>query len=142
MAPTVGKLSSDGVYTPPPEVDDLQAVIVTATSKADSGLTGQALMLLAPGDPAHVNITPASLPSPLEPGSTQQFTAQVIGSRAKDQTLGWSVIPEDGGTVTASGLYRAPDTVTAQRVVAVMAALDVDPDQFNVVPILLVPPSG
>jgi hypothetical protein len=59
-------------------------------------------------------ITPQ--PVSLGPGETQQFAAQVFnpdGTPVAGAALVWSVVPGGLGTISATGLYTAPATITA-----------------------------
>lgn len=50
------------------------------------------------------------------PGATVQFTARVLGLAKAN--LNWYVEEEEGGTITPEGLYTAPRTAGAYRIVA------------------------
>lgn len=64
-----------------------------------------------------VVITPAAVS--VQPGATQQFTAQVSGP--KNQAVTWSVTA-GGGTITSTGLYTAPSGTGVFTVIATSAA--------------------
>ncbi len=64
-----------------------------------------------------VNVSPAT--ATLGPGQTAQFNASVVLS---NQGVVWSVNPAVG-TVSASGFYTAPSTVTGSQTVTVTASL-------------------
>lgn len=55
----------------------------------------------------------------VQPGASQQFTAQVTGQ--VDQTVTWSV-PAGEGTITSTGLYTAPSNTGSYNVVATSSA--------------------
>ncbi len=131
--PEVGSLTPAGVYTPPAEVDDLQVVLITATSK--SGRSGQALVGLLPELPSRIAITPAWVS--LSPGQHQQFSAKVV-SRA-GTAVTWSLLPDVGHIDPKTGAYDPPDSVDRVQPVMVVAKLDADTDVFGVAPILLTP---
>ena len=64
------------------------------------------------------NITVSVSPSAslLYAGQRQQFTAT---TNSADTAVTWTISPAGVGTVSASGLYTAPDTISAQQTVAV-----------------------
>lgn len=64
-----------------------------------------------------VAIWPAS--RTIEPNRETTFTAVIIG--ASNQQVTWSVVESNGGTITSSGLYRAPDTPGTYHVKATSA---------------------
>ncbi len=90
--------------------------IVTITDKTDNShkqfciehLSSSVLNLITVPIPAAgaIAIMPAS--KTLEPNAETTFTAVISG--VSNQSLTWSVIEENGGTVTSNGLYRAPET--------------------------------
>jgi hypothetical protein len=57
----------------------------------------------------------------LSAGQAQQFTVTVSGSRYRNTNCTWSVSPAVG-TVSSSGLYSAPATVSTQQTVTVKAS--------------------
>ncbi|HEX3044418.1 MAG TPA: Ig-like domain-containing protein [Bacillota bacterium] len=67
---------------------------------------------------ASVTIQPAKVT--LGPGVSYQFKATVSGSTSNNVT--WSVSPEGGGSVTATGLYTAPGAAGTYYVKAASAA--------------------
>jgi hypothetical protein len=108
----------DGLYTPPAQLKDMQAVTVRAT-RASDGLTADALLILTPFSPQGVQVNPPVLASPLAAGKSQQFTATGAGSAPATAT--WSVLPAIGAI--SNGLYTAPANVTAPTTVAVVATV-------------------
>lgn len=121
MAPQVGTLSAQGLYTPPASVASPQAVTITATSPSDPSIQGTALVALFASSPTLVAVTPPQTPAPLTPGGTtrtQQFKATVPGMA--DQSVNWSLLPPVG-RITPNGLYIAPNTITAPQSVLVVA---------------------
>lgn len=53
-----------------------------------------------------VTVTPAEVT--LAPGGTQKFEATVSTSGSISTAVTWSVVPENGGTIDQTGLYKAP----------------------------------
>ena len=75
------------------------------------GGTGQA------GNDGSIAISPKTARAQF--GGTIQFTASVAAS---DRSVTWSVREQNGGTISASGLYTAPSTSGAYHVVATRTA--------------------
>ena len=110
--PTVGLISTGGLYTAPGDVSASSSVVVTATdgtSKASANVTIEP----APGPtPITVTISPGS--ASVQVGKSQQFTAKVSGTT--NTGVNWLVGGVVGGsssvgTISASGLYTAPASV-------------------------------
>ncbi|NBD08723.1 glycosyl hydrolase family 18 protein [Corallococcus silvisoli] len=86
--------------------------------------------------PVQVTVSPTS--ATLAPGATQAFTATVTGS--PNTAVTWSVDPaQNGGTVTAQGVYTAPATAGTYRVVAQSQA---DPSKQAIATIVVTPPTA
>lgn len=138
IAPQVGSISFDGLYTPPwSGVQGLQAVTITATSKADPNVLGNALVVVAAGNPTDVAVTPAAVSKPLTPGQTQQFSAKVISSQ--DQSVAWSVLPAGAGTISANGLYQAPAKIATPQPVLIVATSQVVSVLFGTALVMIAP---
>ena len=78
-------------------------------------------------------MTPAN--PTLSAGQTQQFTAAV--SNSGNQSVAWSIAPSSLGTISATGLYSAPATITEAATVTVTAASAVDTSKSAIVKIYL-----
>ena len=85
--------------------------------------------------PVSVTVSPTS--AVLFQGGTQQFTPTVNFST---QGVTWSVTPAGSGTISATGLYTAPSTVTSQQNVTVTAASQEDPTKSATASVTLSPP--
>ncbi len=106
-----GTITATGLYTAPanPTFDSIVAELVGNPNK--NGFANVEV-----NSPGTVEVTPAQVD--LAKGQTQQFTAKVVG--LANQAVTWSV-SAGSGTVSASGLYTAPNknglfTVTAKSV--------------------------
>ena len=86
--------------------------------------------------PLSVSVTPGS--ASLAAGKTAQLTATVAGSNVK--TVTWSVA-SGPGTVSATGLYTAPFTVTSTQTVIVKATSTLDTANPGVTTVATVQPS-
>jgi hypothetical protein len=76
---------------------------------------------LNPTAAVSVSLNPASVS--LKASQTQQFTATV--SNTSNTAVTWSISPAVG-TISASGLYTAPSSVTSQQAVTVKATSRAD----------------
>lgn len=126
----------NGLYTPPTAVSANTQAIITATSEANSGATGQASVTILA---IAVQITPAS--TTLYPTQQQQFVATVSGS--KNTAVNWAVV-SGAGVINASGLYTAPATITSnsQSIVKATSAADTSKSQNATVGLAAQTPSG
>ncbi len=112
---TVGTISATGLYTAPSQTG---THTVTAASAADPSLTANATVSVFV-----FTISPTSLT--LAPSATEQFTTSIQG--LTNTTVSWSVDGVAGGnattgTITATGLYTAPDAIGAHTVTATSTA--------------------
>ena len=103
-------------------------VLVTFLWFAGCGGGGSSASPSSPPPAVVVSLSPAN--ATLFPGQTQQFTAVVSGSA--NQAVNWSVNGTAGGnaalgTISASGLYTAPQNLPASLAVTIGAASQADP---------------
>jgi len=120
ISPSVGSISTSGLYTAPASITTQQNVTVTATSQAYPSASASATVHLMP--PVSVAISPTS--ASILPGQTQQFTATVANT--SNTAVTWSINPTSTGTINSSGLYTAPATITQQQSVTVTATSQAD----------------
>ncbi|MGA2649953.1 MAG: DUF2341 domain-containing protein [Terracidiphilus sp.] len=118
-----GTLSPNGLYTAPATIDTQQTVTVTATPLGANAAPLNATITLMP--PVSVSVLPdmVSLPA----SGTQQFTA--IVSNASNTAVTWSLNPVGVGTLSTTGLYTAPATISGQQTVFIIATSVADPSQ-------------
>jgi hypothetical protein len=120
---TLGTITTTGLYTAPASVPNPAAVTIKATSPAETNPYGSALvMITAPAANAQVSIAP--MDSSILPGASLQFTATVTGTT--NTAVQWSVNGVAGGsstvgTISSSGLYKAPASIPNPATVAVTA---------------------
>ncbi len=103
-----GAINSSGTYTAPAIVPNPPTVTVTATPQANTSVMGQAIVTVTIG----ISLSP-SVTSVQTLGVTP-FTATVQGSA--NQGVTWQVDSVAGGTasvgtISASGVYQAPESV-------------------------------
>lgn len=131
---------TSGLYTAP----DLPGTYtVLATSVANPTLIGKALVTVKGA--VTVSLSPSQVK--LLPGATQAFTATVIG--ITPETVDWSVVGANSGTIDTNGTYTAPmtggiytvkATSRANGISAGTATVTVSPVNIDIVPLPDDPP--
>ena len=111
--PTSGGQSTNS-YTAPALITTRQTITIMATSVEGSQVASVNITL----NPVAISVTVTPTPVTLTAGASQQFTAAVNGTSV--QTVTWSISPTSG-TITPSGLYTAPSSITANQTVTVTA---------------------
>ena len=134
-AGAAGSISTTGLYTAPTSITSQQTATVIATSQADSTKTASAVVTL---NPVAVSVAPVGVS--LTGGQTQQFTASVLGTA--NTTVNWTITPAGTGSITGTGLYAAPATVTSPRTVTITAASVAFPGKTASVTVSLNPPAA
>jgi len=115
LNPPVGTIAN-GVYTAPATVSTLQTILLTLTSLADPSKTAQASITLTPSLPTSISISPSE--TTLEPSGTKQFMATIEGGTG---SVVWSINP-GVGSISPSGLYTAPSSLSVRQSVTVTAS--------------------
>jgi trimeric autotransporter adhesin len=135
ITPNVGTMSGIGpniaTYTAPASITTQQQVTITATSVADPTKSAAATITLYP--PVSISVSPTN--AMLRASQTQQFVATV--ANAMDTGVTWSVVPGGVGTITATGLYTAPSSISADQVISVKATSAQDPSKVSSVNVSL-----
>jgi hypothetical protein len=129
----VGSVTTAGLYTAPAVVAAQQAVTVQAASVADPTKSGTATVTL---NPISVAVSPPA--TALYASQVQQFTATVSGT--SNQQVTWGITPAGVGSITATGLYTAPASVSTQQAVTVQATSIADPTKSGSATVTLTPP--
>ena len=112
--PAVGSISSSGLYIAPATISSTQAISVTATSVADPSRSATAVVTLNP--PIAVQVSPSAVS--LTHDQTQQFAASV--QNTPNPGVQWSIVPSVG-SITATGLYTAPSSISSPQSITVLA---------------------
>ena len=125
----VGKISTQGLYTAPTSQPPSSKITITATSMADSSVSQNLVVTLAPQSQSAVTLT-LSGPTSVVVGTTAQYTAVVTGSTNTGAT--WSVDGLIGGddsvgNISTTGLYTAPATAPSTGTVTITATSLADP---------------
>ena len=100
---SVGTISNSGLYIAPSAVPT-GAVTVTAQSVADTSKSASATVTVTT-QPTPIAVSISPMQAALQAGLTQQFTASVSGT--SNTGVIWTA---SGGTISSSGLYKAPST--------------------------------
>lgn len=124
--PTVGLITTNGIYTAPNAVPATNPVTIKAVSVERSSASGTAQATIESG--IRVTVSPGA--ATVGTGETFQFTATVTGSTTTDVT--WQVNDVAGGnatigTIDSNGLYTAPAAVPSPATVTVRAKSTADP---------------
>ena len=123
----VGHISASGLYTAPSVIPTPAGVTITATSMADSKAVASSAVTVGPKAGIFIVVTPSSVK--VLGGATQQFTATVTGN--SNHSVNWFVDGRPGGnstfgTISATGLYTAPQTIPNPPTIAITAQSAVD----------------
>ncbi|HKD06932.1 MAG TPA: hypothetical protein VKB79_13600 [Bryobacteraceae bacterium] len=121
--PQIGDLIFGGntaVYVAPALIETAQTVTITATSLSNKTSYATVLLQLVPL--VTISLTPGG--ATLPPSGTQQFVAAIQGTT--NQGVTWSLQP-NVGSISGSGLYQAPSSVSAPQTVTVTAQSTQDP---------------
>ena len=132
--PTVGTVSTSGLYTAPLTVALQQTITVKATSTADNTKFATSIVTLTPIVGVSITMKPSTVT--LTASGTQQFSATVTGTNNTQVTWTQSAAI---GTLSASGLYTAPTSVTVQRTIQITATSAADSTKFATVIVTLTP---
>jgi len=114
---SAGRISSTGLYTPPPAAGTHP---ITATSVQDSTKVGTASVTVKL-PPPQIAVTVAPATASISTAQTQQFTATV--TNATDLTVNWKVDGIQGGNtsvgrISPAGLYTPPPAAGTHPITA------------------------
>jgi len=127
----LGTISSAGFYTAANNPPNPNTVSITATSTLDVSKSGSGSIVVgsSPFQITGVTISPTS--ANLKTTQTQQFTAAVQGTGSFSNAVRWSMGDDSSGnsvegTISASGLYTAPELIPSSGSVTVEVTSAVD----------------
>jgi hypothetical protein len=127
ISPSVGTISSAGLYTAPASITSAQTVTVTATSSSNRSESAQATVSLTP--PATtVTVTVSPTSTSLSSSQTQQFKATVTGT--SNTAVSWS-LNSAVGAVSSSGLYTAPASIASAQTIYITAESTAEPSAYG-----------
>lgn len=119
--PTFGFIDSiSGVYTAPNAVPNPATVTVQATSRAMPSAVGTASVTIT-GPPPPISVTISPTTATVRVGKTVQFKATV--QNTTNQAVTWSAT---AGTISSTGLYKAPSSVPSPNPVTIKAVSAAD----------------
>ncbi len=113
LSPQVGSISASGLYTAPNSVAVAETITVTALNASTLTSLGSAALNLQ-ASPA-TSVSPAT--TTVAPSGTQQFSVVNLPGGA---SVTWSLNPAVG-SISASGVFTAPSSVSAAQVLTVTA---------------------
>ena len=139
---TVGKISTKGLYAAPANQPQSSKITITATSMADSSVSQDLVVTLAPQSQPSITVTLSGQTS-VTLATTAQYTAVVTGSA--DTSVTWSVDGLVGGddsvgTISSTGLYTAPATAPATPKVTITATSVADSSVSQTMTVTLAAP--
>jgi serine protease len=137
--PTVGTISSAGLYTAPAVIPSPATVTVIATAVADPTRSGSASATVA-----HVAITVMPSSALVVAGTSHSFVASVMNT--SNTAVTWSVNGIPGGNhavgiISSSGVYTAPATVPSPATVTVAAVSMADSTRSGSAQVTVTPAS-
>jgi len=135
---TCGSITGAGFYTAPKVAPNPPTVYVKGTSFVNSSAFGLAVVTVVPPPPITVTISPN--PVTVNPNGQQQFSAVVTGS--SNTAVNWTAtgagcISYNCGTISSTGLYKAPPVIPNPPTINIIAASQADPTKRAVVPVTL-----
>lgn len=123
-----GTVTSNGLYTGPSTIPSPALATVTATSVADSTKSASANVVITAASSVSVSVSPST--AQVSTNSQQQFTATVTGTTNTAVTWTLSGCSGSGcGTISSTGLYKAPATVPSPATLKVVATSVAAPSQ-------------
>ncbi len=115
----VGTISPSGLYTAPSALPNPPSVTIMATSVVDQSKYASGILTIVV--PVTVAVSPVSIT--LAAGQSQQFSAAVAGST--NTAVVWSLNPAIG-SISTSGLYISPSSISVPEAVTVIATSAAD----------------
>ena len=122
VAAACGTITSAGLYTAPAVIPATPQVTVKATSVAAPTKSASAIIAIVPTTSVSISVSPAT--AQIRAGAQQQLSAKVTGST--NQSVKWTIAGSgcagsSCGSISASGLYTAPTTVSTPQTISVTA---------------------
>lgn len=139
LTPSFGTLSPSGsnaVYYAPASVPSQQLVEVEVRSVANPSVFATSRLTVQP-PPPEVSVTVSPATASLRGGEAQQFSAMVTGTA--NSAVEWTISPSVG-TISASGRYVAPSSVSTLQIITVIARSLADTTKTATALVTLSPP--
>lgn len=134
LQPAIGTITAGGLYTAPATIPTATTVQLTAVSVADPARVATAAIQLQPASAINVNIAPGTVT--LQGGQTANFTAVVTGTANTAVTY---TLSPPVGSISPTGVYTAPASISTQTTVLVTATSVADTARFATASITLQP---
>ena len=112
-----GTINASGFYTAP-NITGIFMIIAALQSNQSKNASAVVTISTTPPEQISVSISPSSVT--LLRNQTQQFTVSVTGTT--NTAVTWNISESNGGIITSSGLYTAPNITGTFNVVAVSQA--------------------
>jgi len=129
--PQAGTISADGLYTAPADLPAGGTVQVTATSQANSSASASATVTITSDISVSLSLTAANV----ELGATQSFQATVNSEGKPDPSVRWNLsgpsCPNSCGSVSANGIYTAPQILPSLATAVLTATSVADPTKTS-----------
>lgn len=135
-----GKIDANGVYTAPSSGNESYPVIITATLKSDTTVSGMTTVGLKPAAQKLEVVVEA--PEMKFGSNKNKATAKLNGTVLDPSKVTWSVAApagKDVGSIDANGVYTSPADGELKYVVTVTATLKSDTTLKASAPITLIP---
>jgi len=126
VPPRIGSISPTGIYSAPSSISSTQTVLVSATSLSNPALSASAVVTLNPTTAQSVSVSVTPGAATLGALETQQFSAAVTGTT--NTAVNWTLNP-GFGTISPTGLYTAPSSISSAQTVTVTATSAADPSK-------------
>jgi len=127
--PSMGTITSAGVYTAPTDLPSQAIVQVTATSQVDSSKSATAQITIT----SDIGITIAPPNASIELGAVQSFHAAITSAGHPDTSVRWSLsgaaCPTACGSVDLNGNYTAPGILPSATTAMLTAQSLADPSK-------------
>jgi hypothetical protein len=125
---TVGTIDANGQYAAPANLPQPAVVTVEATSAADGSKSATARVTIT----SDISVSVSPLSMPVELGASRPFSATVNSTGNPNRAVTWIVsgsgcVGAACGTVSSSGMYTAPQILTAPPDVTLTAISVADP---------------
>jgi hypothetical protein len=114
----------------------LQSAGTVQITSSAGGVTKTATLSTSIATPVSVAITPAT--ATLLPSQTRQFVATVSGTT--NTGVNWSISPAVG-SISLSGLYKAPASVSSSQTITVRATSKADTTKYASATVIVNPPA-
>jgi hypothetical protein len=128
-SPSMGTITSLGVYTAPTDLPSPASIEVTATSQADSSKSATAQITVT-SDIA-ISVVPPN--ASIELGAAEAFYSAIISAGHPDKSVRWSLsgaaCPVACGTVDLNGNYTAPGILPSTATATITAQSVADPSK-------------